>query len=71
MCLALEIIENHAYDRSRFLRGAVVDEAKIERDVVADPAASALKAEATPLRWLGPDSTRFELLDSKRPAKSP
>ena len=63
VCLALEIIENHAYERSRFLRGAVVDEAKIEREAVADPAAPALKAEATPLRWLGAGRTRFELLD--------
>ena len=30
VCLALEVIENHAYDKSRFLRGAPVDEAKIE-----------------------------------------
>ena len=27
--LALEVVENHAYDRSRFLRGAAVDEDKI------------------------------------------
>jgi AAA domain len=27
-CLALELIENHAYDRSRFLRGARVDESR-------------------------------------------
>ena len=32
VCLALEVIENHAYDKSRFLRGAPVDEAKIERE---------------------------------------
>ena len=63
VCLALEIIENHAYERSRFLRGAGVDEAKIEREALADPAAPALKTEATPLRWLGADRTRFELLD--------
>src|SRR5881628_1125358 len=25
VCLALEVIENHAYDKSRFLRGAPVD----------------------------------------------
>src|SRR5260370_27373028 len=29
-CLALEVIRGHAYDRSRFLRGAPVDEAKLE-----------------------------------------
>ena len=26
ICLALEVIENHAYEKSRFLRGAPVDE---------------------------------------------
>jgi hypothetical protein len=63
VCLALEVIENHAYDKSRFLRGAVVDEAKIEREPAADAAAPALATEATPLRWLGPGRTQFELLD--------
>jgi hypothetical protein len=63
VCLALEVIENHAYDRSRFLRGAVVDEARIEREPAADAKAPALAAEATPLRWLGPGRTPFELLD--------
>lgn len=63
VCLALEVIENHAYERSRFLRGAAVDEAKIEREHLADPAAPALKSEATPMRWLGPERHRFELLD--------
>ena len=63
VCLALEVIENHAYERSRFLRGAVVDEARIEREALADPAASGLKSDATPLRWLGPERLRFELLD--------
>ena len=63
VCLALEIIENHAYERSRFLRGAVVNEAKIEREAAADSAAPALTSEATPLRWLGADRTRFELLN--------
>ena len=38
VCLALEVIENHAYDRSRFLRGAPVDESKIEHESGADPA---------------------------------
>ena len=63
VCLALEIVENHAYERSRFLRGAGVDETKIEREAVTEAAAPALKTEATPLRWLGSDRTRFELLD--------
>ncbi|MFN8867641.1 MAG: AAA family ATPase [Pseudomonadota bacterium] len=63
VCLALEVIENHAYDRSRFLRGAVVDEAHLEREPAADTRAPALAAEAAPLRWLGPGRTQFELLD--------
>ena len=63
VCLALEVIENHAYDKSRFLRGAVVDEAKIEREPATEAAAPTLAAEATPLRWLGPGRTQFELLD--------
>ena len=63
VCLALEVIENHAYDRSRFLRGAVVGESRIEREPLADAQAPALAAEATPLRWLGPGRMQFELLD--------
>ena len=63
VCLALEVIENHAYDKSRFLRGAVVDEAKIEREPAAEATAAALTSDATPLRWLGPSRHYFELLD--------
>lgn len=62
VCLALEVIENHAYERSRFLRGAAVDESRIERKAVTDSKAPALAAEASPLRWLGPGRTQFELL---------
>ena len=62
VCLALEVIENHAYDKSRFLRGAPVDEAKIEREPAADPA-TLPAAEATPLRWLHGTRSEFELLD--------
>ena len=62
VCLALEVIENHAYEKSRFLRGAPVDEAKIEREpatlIAALPA-----SDTTPLRWLHPSRTEFELLD--------
>jgi len=61
VCLALEVIENHAYDKSRFLRGASVDEAKIEHEAVVEPAQSA--ADAVPLRWLHPTRAEFELLD--------
>jgi hypothetical protein len=63
VCLALEVIENHAYERSRFLRGAVVDESRIEREPPAQSQAAAVAADAAPLRWLGPGRTQFELLD--------
>ncbi len=62
VCLALEVILNHAYDHSRFLRGAAVDEAKIEHEPPAEPAAVP-EAELAPLRWLHPQRAQFELLD--------
>ena len=61
VCLALEVIENHAYDKSRFLRGAPVDEAKIDHEPDLDPAQ--FVAEALPLRWLHATRSEFELLD--------
>ena len=61
VCLALEVIENHAYDRSRFLRGAPVDEAKIEHEPAVEQTPPA--AETLPLRWLHATRTEFELLD--------
>lgn len=58
VCLALEIIENHAYEKSRFLRGAVVDESKIE-----DAQPQEVAAHAEPVRYLHPDRSVFQLLD--------
>lgn len=55
-CLALEVIRQHAYDRSRFLRGAPVDEARIDAEPPAPP-------EARPLRYLHPTRTEFLHLD--------
>lgn len=63
VCLALEVIENHAYERSRFLRGAAVDETRIEREPPTEATAPAVTADAAPLRWLGASRTQFELLD--------
>ena len=56
--LMLEIIENHAYDKSRFLRGAPVDEDKVP-GVEAPP----LPAETMPVRYIHPHRTRVHLLD--------
>ena len=61
VCLALEVIANHAYEKSRFLRGARVDEARIEHEPVIEPAQSA--TEAVPMRWLHATRAEFELLD--------
>ncbi len=64
VCLALEVIENHAYEKSRFLRGAAVDEAKIESQAaLADIAAAGPVLDAIPMRWLHPSRNEFELLD--------
>ena len=56
--LMLEVIANHDYDKSRFLRGAAIDEAKIP-DI---DAAEAIK-EAQPVRYLHPERTIVHLLD--------
>lgn len=56
--LMLEVIEQHHYGRSRFLRGAAVDETKI-----ADIAVSAARAEAQPVRYLHTERTAIHVLD--------
>ncbi len=56
--LMLEIIENHAYDKSRFLRGAEVDDDKLP----AIEAGSAAK-EAEAVRYVHPDRRDIHLLD--------
>lgn len=60
-CLALEVIEQHAYDRSRFLRGAKVDESRCV-DIDALPAVD-LDSATKPVRYLSPSRAAFELLD--------
>ncbi|MEO5934596.1 MAG: AAA family ATPase [Duganella sp.] len=56
--LMLEVIEQHAYDKSRFLRGATIDDAKI-------PAAEAAEAcrDAEPVRYLHPERRHVHWLD--------
>lgn len=56
--LMLEVIANHDYDGSRFLRGAAIDEAKI-------PDCDAVEAsrEARPVRYLHPQRVDIHLLD--------
>ena len=56
--LMLEVIANHDYDKSRFLRGAAIDESKIP-DI---DAAEAIQ-EAQAVRYLHPERTAVHLLD--------
>ena len=62
VCLALEVIENHAYEKSRFLRGAMVDESKIDLQDTASPLDLPDKSDFS-LRWLHTSRVEFELLD--------
>ena len=62
VCLALEVIENHAYDKSRFLRGAVVDESMIDLQPTASPLDVRDRIDFS-LRWLHTSRVEFELLD--------
>lgn len=60
-CLALELLEQGAYDRSRFLRGAQVDE---ESGIERHPAkADDVSKTAVPVRYLHPGRAEFHLLD--------
>ena len=62
VCLFLEVIADHAYEKSRFLRGAAVDREKIE----AGPDDPKPEPEARPgweFKWLPPEAVRFDLLD--------
>jgi hypothetical protein len=69
VCLFLEIIDNHSYEKSRFLRGARVDAGKIEEMPDAASAEALVPdgrpAAAHPLRltWLHPTRAQFVLLD--------
>lgn len=56
--LMLEIIENHAYDKSRFLRGAVIDE-----KMIVDATLAEATQAAEPMRYLHPEHATVHLLD--------
>ena len=57
--LILEVIANHAYDKSRFLRGAQIDEDKIPALTNAELTIDQLPA----LNYVNPAHARFNLLD--------
>ncbi|MDB6101677.1 MAG: ankyrin [Gammaproteobacteria bacterium] len=56
--LMLEVIANHDYGKSRFLRGSCIDETK-----VADVDAKAAQVDAQPVRYLHPERTAVHFLD--------
>lgn len=56
--LMLEVIENHAYDKSRFLRGATVDE-----DKLPDVEAVQVSGEAEKVPYVHPERLEIHLLD--------
>lgn len=58
VCLALDVIHQHAYDKCRFLRGARIDE-----DRLPDLTPAQATQEATPVRYLHPQRAEFHLLD--------
>lgn len=58
-CLALEVIRNHDYDKSRFLRGASVSEDKI----LLEPPAELQTVMARNVRYLHPERPRLQFLD--------
>jgi hypothetical protein len=58
--LMLEVIANHDYGRSRFLRGVTVDETQIaQTEADAAPA----PADAQPMRYLHPERRTVQFLD--------
>lgn len=58
--LILEVVLNHAYDRSKFLRGAKIDETKIP--LIEDK--TQIKDETLPsLIYINPSDKRFHFLD--------
>lgn len=57
--LMLEFIENHEYDKSRFLRGAKIDEAKIPEFTLS----SVKDEELEKLPYVNPKTRRFNILD--------
>lgn len=56
--LMLEVIENHAYDKSRFIRGASIDDDKIPAVSVSE-----VTDQAEPVRYIHPERREIHLLD--------
>ncbi|HDR05810.1 MAG TPA: hypothetical protein ENN84_11285 [Candidatus Marinimicrobia bacterium] len=56
--LVLDIIRNHQYEKSKFLRGAVIDEKKLQPFNKPE-----LSEDRTPLVYINPNNSHFRMLD--------
>ena len=63
VCLALEVIHNHAYEHSRFLRGASLNWDQLDLDDAPAPGADDLNAQAPALRYVHPERGEIHVLD--------
>ncbi|MEO7129222.1 MAG: hypothetical protein ABI040_10235, partial [Rhodoferax sp.] len=63
VCLALEVIHNHDYANSRFLRGASLQWDQIDVDEAAASGAADLNEQAASLRYLHPQRSDIHVLD--------
>jgi hypothetical protein len=63
VCLALEVIHNHDYAHSRFLRGASLDWSQLDLDDTPAPGADELNAQAPALRYIHPQRSEIHVLD--------
>ncbi|EHQ24501.1 UvrD-helicase domain-containing protein [Mucilaginibacter paludis] len=56
----LEVILNHAYEKSRFLRGAVIDESKL---LPVNSEKQITPGDTAPITYINPNKKSFHLLD--------
>ncbi len=63
VCLALEVIHNHDYANSRFLRGALLQWDQIDLDDALPPSTTDLNLQAPVLRYLHPERSEIHVLD--------
>ncbi len=63
VCLALEVILNHAYDRSRFLRGATLNWQDLDLDDALPTDTPEPDLQASTLRYVHPQRKEFHVLD--------
>lgn len=63
VCLALEVIHNHDYANSRFLRGATLQWDQLDLDDAPTPSPADLTEHAPALRYLHPQRSEIHVLD--------